>query len=221
MNESKSIDATGLYEEMAGSVEKKVVKKAGKESRLSVDDYRKLASMVNSEIGQVLELVKPEEIEQLMAEIVSAEKIFCIGVGRVFLSLQCLAKRLAHFGFDVNLVGSVVEKAITEKDLLIVASGSGESKLPIIITKIAKDHGARIAHITSAQKSTIKSLADVALHLPSPTKVDLGSGVETIQPMSTLFDQTLHIFGDIICLMLQERTGQTHEELKERHANLE
>jgi len=221
MNESDSIDATGLYEEMAGSVEKESVKKADKDARIPVDDYRELANRINSEVGQVLELVKPEEVEQFMKEMISAEKIFCVGVGRVFLSLQCFAKRLAHFGFDINIVGSVVEKAITDKDLLIVASGSGESKLPIIITKIAKEHGARVAHITSAQQSTIKSMADVALHLPSPTKVDMGHGVETIQPMSTLFDQVLHIFGDIICMMLQERTGQTHEQLKKRHANLE
>lgn len=221
MGESKSIDATGLYEEMAGSVQKEIVKKAEHEARMPVYDYRRLAAKVNSEVGQVLGLVKPEEVEQFMTEIMSAEKIFCIGVGRVFLSLQCLAKRLAHFGFDVNIVGSVVEKAITEKDVLIVASGSGESKLPVIITQIAKKHGARVVHITSAQHSTIKSMADVVVHLPSPTKVDMGHGVETIQPMSTLFDQALHIFGDIVCLMLQEKTGQTHEQLKERHANLE
>ena len=125
MDKSKSIEATGLYEEMAGSVQKEIVKQTEAGMRLQTKDYRRLASLVNSEVGQVLGLVKPEEVEQFMTEILSAEKIFCIGVGRVFLSLQCLAKRLAHFGFDVNIVGSVVEKPIGAKDLLIVASGSG------------------------------------------------------------------------------------------------
>ena len=150
-----------------------------------------------------------------------AEKIFIVGLGRVFLSLQCLAKRLAHFGFDVNVVGSIVEKSITGRDLLIVASGSGESQVPVNITKIAKKYHARIALITSAQQSTIKSLSDAVVHLPCPTKNDFSFGVKSIQSMSTLFDQTLHIFGDVLCLLLQQKTGQTNEELWSRHANLE
>ena len=205
----------GLYEEVAGSVSE-FTKQDRETTNLNT-------TQVLNEYNEYSQFTKvdPKEVSSLIDEILKAEKIFVIGVGRVFLSLQCLAKRLAHFGFDVNLVGSVVEKRITDKDLLLVASGSGESKLPASIAKIARKYNARIALITSSKESTIKSMANVAVHLPCPTKTDYGYGVKSIQTMSTLFDQSLHLFGDIICLMLQKRTGKTNEDLKKYHANLE
>ena len=54
-------------------------------------------------------------------------------------SLQCFGKRLSHLGFKIELVGSLTEKPATKKDLLIVASGSGESIVPLQITKKAKN----------------------------------------------------------------------------------
>jgi 6-phospho-3-hexuloisomerase len=220
----------GLYEEVAGSVaeatkqDKEQVKEEIKHGTGQLNEYNEYSQFTNAiskEVSEVLSKVDPNEVSLLMDEILKAEKIFVIGVGRVFLSLQCLAKRLAHFGFDINLVGSVVEKRITDKDLLLVASGSGESKLPAGIAEIAKKYNARIALITSSKESTIKSIANVAVHLPCPTKTDYGYGVKSIQTMSTLFDQSLHLFGDILCLMLQKRTGKTNEDLKKFHANLE
>jgi len=42
------------------------------------------------------------------------------------LALQCLGKRLGHLDIEVCVVGSVTEKPITERDVLLIASGSGE-----------------------------------------------------------------------------------------------
>ena len=56
MDKSKSIEATGLYEEMAGSVQKEIVRQTETGMRLQTQDYRRLASLVNSEVGQVLGL---------------------------------------------------------------------------------------------------------------------------------------------------------------------
>lgn len=215
----------GLYEEAVGSVIRGITE--NENDSLSKDNisenelHKELSKIVVREISDVLSKINPDEVSFLINEILTAEKIFVIGVGRVFLALQCLAKRLAHFGFDVNVVGSVVEKSITNKDLLLVASGSGESRLPVQISKIAKQYNARVGLITSAKESTLKSIADVVVHLPCPTKTDYDYGVKSIQSMSTLFDQCLHIFGDILCLMLQKKTGQTNEDIKKRHANLE
>lgn len=220
MNNDKSPDATGLYEEMAGNVKVPVTTAQNNTQKL-IGSYTEMAKFVSDEVATVLMKVNENEVNRLIDEIIAAEKVFFIGVGRVFLSHQCLAKRLAHFGINVNIVGSVIESPITNKDLLLVASGSGESKLPLEITKIAKKYNAKIALITSAQQSSIKSLSDIAIHLPAPTKTDMAYGVQSIQPMSTLFDQALHLFGDVLCLQLQKRTGQSQEDLKKRHANLE
>lgn len=188
---------------------------------ISEPDFHSFRNAINQEIGEVLGHVDGKEVERLVDEILGAEKVFFIAVGRVFLSLQCFAKRLAHLGIESHVVGSVNEKAITDKDLLVAASGSGESIMPVEIAKKARKFNARIGLITSARESTLKNIADFAVHLPSPTKNDPDYGVKSVQPMSTLFDQALHIFGDVVAMIIQNKQGLAKEELWMYHANLE
>lgn len=186
-----------------------------------ITKYNSYGATILKEIDEVIKRVDFREAEKLVDEILAAEKIFMIGVGRVFLSLQCFGKRLAHLGIEVEVVGSTTEKAITNKDLLLVASGSGESIVPIEIAKKAQKLSAKIGLITSARSSTLKSMATFSVHLPCPTKNDPSFGVRSVQPMSTLFDQTLHIFGDTVAIMIQNRKNIPKEELWKYHANLE
>lgn len=186
-----------------------------------VTKYNTYGNRILDEISQVIAKVNYVEVEQLAKELMSAEKVFIIGVGRVFLSLQCMGKRLSHLGISVEVVGSTTERAITDKDLLLVASGSGESIVPLEIARKAKKIGARIGLITSARSSTLKSLSDFSVHLPCPTKNDPSYGVKSVQPMSTLFDQALHVFGDVIAMMIQKEKDIAKEDLWKYHANLE
>ena len=180
-----------------------------------------IARRISSEVQAVLERVDPEETNRLISELLAAQKVFIFAVGRVFLALQCLGKRLGHLGIDCQVVGSITEKPITPRDLLLIASGSGESKLPAEIARVAKSKGARLGIITSAQASTIKSLSDFAVHLPCPTKNDPAAGVASTQMMSTLFDQVLHLYGDVVAMLIQQSKGLHDEELWKGHANLE
>jgi 6-phospho-3-hexuloisomerase len=165
--------------------------------------------------------VEPEEKNRLIAEIRSAQKAFIFAVGRVLLVLQCLGKRLGHLGIDCQVVGSTTEKPIMSQDLLLIASGSGESKLPAEIARLAKSKGARLGIITSARTSTIKSLSDFAVHLPCPTKNDPTAGVTSVQTMSTLFDQARHLYGDAVAMMIQQNDAMRDKDPWQFHANLE
>jgi len=185
------------------------------------DSYQKLVQVVTNEIHEVLSRVSTEEVYNLVEAIMAAEKVFVFGVGRVFLALKFIAKRLAHLGVDTQVVGSITEKAIGSNDLLLIASGSGESKLPVEISRIAKKYQAKLGLITSATESTIKEMADLVVHLPSPTKNDSNFGVQSVQPMTNLFDQSLHIFGDVLSIIIQNKKGLSDEELWKYHANLE
>ena len=44
---------------------------------------------------------------------------------------------------------------------------------------------------------------------------------KSIQPMSTLFDQALHIYGDIVSLGIIEKLKINKKKLWKYHANLE
>jgi len=183
--------------------------------------FQEHSRQVVAEIRATLERVDDAEVERLVGELRAARRVFIHAVGRVLLSLECFGKRLNHLGVDCQVVGAMDEKPIGPRDLMLIASGSGESRLPAEIARIAKATGARLALITSASESTIESLSDVVVHLPCPTKKEPGGGVKSVQLMSTLFDQALHIFGDVVALRIQECKQLGSDELWQRHANLE
>ena len=138
------------------------------------------------------------------------------------LSLQAMVKRLNHLGIPTWFVGDLSEPAITEKDLLVVGSGSGESVVPVAIAGVAKKRGARIAHIGSNPESSLRPLTDVFVRLPVPTRLKRSGEIRSQQIMTSLFEQALYVLADAAALMIMRRKGLTDlTALWERHANLE
>ena len=195
-------------------------------------NYQKNTSIIIDEISNTLLNIPQSQTHNLINQIIKANRIFLLAIGRVNLALQCFGKRLSHLGFKVELVGSLTEKPATKKDLLIVASGSGESIVPLQIAKKANKIGCKILHITSAKKSSIRKLSNYVVELNAPHKgysikkneslSDSASKTKTsIQPMSTLFDQALHIYGDIVSIQIIEKLRLKKINLWKYHANLE
>ncbi|OJG43876.1 6-phospho 3-hexuloisomerase [Enterococcus gilvus] len=156
-----------------------------------------------------------------MIAIQQAERVFFVGVGRVLLSLEAVAKRLAHIGINTVVVGQITEPAITDKDLLIVGSGSGESAFPLAIAKKAASFQAKVAHIGSNPTSSMKQYADLFIRIPVQTKLNLAGEISSVQPMTSLFEQCLLLLGDSIALTLIEEQGIDMHGLWRCHANLE
>ena len=195
-------------------------------------NYIKNTNLIINEITNILNNIPNDQTQNLINQIIKTNRIFLVAIGRVNLALQCFGKRLAHLGFKVELVGSLTEKPATKKDLLIVASGSGESLIPLHISRKAKSVGCKILHITSSKKSSIRKIADHVVELKAPTKIvtkfktkeslsDAASKTKSIQPMSTLFDQVLHIYGDIVSVQIIEKLRLNKINLWKNHANLE
>lgn len=137
------------------------------------------------------------------------------------LSLEAVAKRLAHLGVDTVIVGEITEPAITSEDLLIVGSGSGESLFPLSIAKKAKSFHATVAHIGSNPNSSMKEVTDFFLRIPVQSKLNLAEEVQSVQPMTSLFEQSLLLLGDTIALMLIVEDSIDMADLWQYHANLE
>lgn len=185
------------------------------------ENYTNNLNEVISEIHHALRNVDIESLEQLSEDIKSADKIFFIGVGRVAMSLQAIAKRLSHLGFDTHCVGDVCEPAITNKDLLIVGSGSGMSLFPVAIARKAKEFNAKVVHIGSNPQGDMSTIADYMVRIPVRTRLYLQDEIDSCQPMTSLFEQTLLILGDILAKMLIEERNICLKELWKFHANLE
>jgi 6-phospho-3-hexuloisomerase len=194
--------------------------------------YKNKANLVISEIQKSLFNVPDIQTKKLINEILKAKKVFLVAVGRVNLSLQCFGKRLSHLGIEVELVGSLTEKPATKKDLLLVASGSGESIVPLEVARKAKNIGCKIALITSAKKSSLRKISNFVVEIKAPTKIVKRTIIESLsdkaskpkasyQPMSSLFDQALHIYGDVVSILIIEKLRINKKMLWKYHANLE
>ena len=61
-------------------------------------DYKDVQKLITEELAVTLGQIEEAEVERLLDAIQKAEKVFFVGVGRVLLSLEATAKRLAHLG---------------------------------------------------------------------------------------------------------------------------
>ncbi|MBR9946567.1 SIS domain-containing protein [Clostridiaceae bacterium Marseille-Q4145] len=185
------------------------------------ETIEKKSLMIAEECQRALQKIDEEQSQQLVEAILNADEVFFIGVGRVMLSLQAICKRFAHFGIKAHCVGEITEPAITDKDLLIVGSGSGETLFPVAIAQKAKKIGTKVAWIGSNQESTIAKLADYKVRIPVQSKLNKPDELHSQQPMTSLFEQTLLLYGDSLAMEIMERKGLQFENLWKYHANLE
>ena len=183
--------------------------------------YQETVALVLEECQKILLAVSEEDTLRLIEKIEKANKVFFVGVGRVMLSLQAIAKRLAHIGIETHIVGEITEPAIAKGDLLIAASGSGESIFPKEIARKAKALGAEVVMIGSNRESTLAGIADFMVRVPTNTKMMFPDEIKSQQIMTSLFEQFLLLYGDIVAKMMVEKNSIDMKALWQFHANLE
>ena len=182
--------------------------------------YDEASEEVLAELKKTLESVDPASLERLAQEILKADQVFFVGVGRVMLALQCVCKRFAHLGIKAHCVGEINEPAIKNDDLLIVGSGSGGSLFPLGIAKKARVD-CTIVHIGSNPNSQMKDIADFMVRIPVRTKNYLEDEIDSCQPMTSLFEQAVLLVGDVLAKMIIEQRHLDMRSLWQYHANLE
>lgn len=187
-----------------------------------MNKFQSKYTIVLNELKGAFEAINIVDVEKFVKDICDADKVFFVGVGRVKLSLEAFTKRLVHLGIKACCVGDIAEPAITNKDILVIGSGSGESIIPLAIAKKAKEIGCKkIIHIGSNPNGHMKEYTDYMIRIPVRTRLYLEDEIESNQIMTSLFEQTLLIFGDVICQMILEIKNKELESLWQYHANLE
>lgn len=184
-----------------------------------MNSYQEDRQGVMEELNLLLEKVSDAETNDYMTALLKANHVFFVGVGRVKMALEAAVKRFTHLGIYCHMVGDLNEPPITNNDLLVVGSGSGESLVPKGIAQKAKVLDAQVWHLTSNPESTIARLADGIVTFQSPSKSS--QEFTSIQPMTTVFEQGLMLYHDILSLELAKTKGLSFEDLKAQHANLE
>lgn len=174
-----------------------------------------------SEIQAVLSKIDPTECSTLIWELLKANKIVWIWAGKVWMATRGFIMRLWHFWRQAWFLGDTTVPHIWHRDLLLVVSGSWETQTIYDLLVIGKNNWAKIALVTGNPESRMWKLADVIVKVTAPSKTKEVDGFKSIQPMTTLNEQSLQILFDALVLEIMQQTGETHDTMWARHSNLE
>ncbi|WP_422124363.1 6-phospho-3-hexuloisomerase [Planococcus sp. X10-3] len=184
---------------------------------------KSIIETVANEVSTVLSSISEKEALNLSDRIKTAKRIFVYGEGRSGLMGKAFAMRLMHGGSTVFVIGETITPSIEKDDLLVAISGSGSTGAILQFASQAKAAGADVFLVTTNKESKIAEICSGVLIIPAATKYRRESEPPTIQPLGNQFDQSVHLVLDAIIIHSLQKDGQpsSHEEMKNRHANLE
>ncbi|MBP1966591.1 6-phospho-3-hexuloisomerase [Paenibacillus aceris] len=177
--------------------------------------------VILEELQQAAERLDAGQADLIVDQILASQKVFLAGAGRSGLMAKAFAMRLMHLGIDAYVVGETITPNVTTNDMLIIGSGSGETRSLLSMAEKAKSLQASVAVVTIFPESSIGQLADITVKLSGSPKDNSNSHYSTIQPMGSLFEQTLLLFFDAVILRLMEKKGYDSTTMFGKHANLE
>jgi 6-phospho-3-hexuloisomerase len=186
-----------------------------------VSEFREVSSTVVGELGEVFGRVPLDQIDAALDALERHPRIFALGIGREGLGTKAFAMRLTHFGKVVHWGWDDTTPAVTADDLFLMPTGPANIAHLHYVAEQVKRTGATLMVVTAVPQGPTAELADIVLTIPARTYGADGDVVDTIQPMGSLFEQSLWIFWDVLYLLLVRRTGARFEELVARHRNFE
>lgn len=186
-------------------------------------NIKAMLAQIEAELKACLQNLNEGELERLEGEIGRAERIFVAGAGRSLLMVRAMAMRLMHIGLQVYVVGETTTPAIGAGDLMILVSGSGSTGTLTVVAQRCRQHGARLALITTHPDSAIGRLADLTVEIRAATTKEEESAAASVQLGANTFEQSVLLIGDAIVMDMIGQNGieETNAEMMRRHANLE
>jgi 6-phospho-3-hexuloisomerase len=182
--------------------------------------FTELRSSVIAEVSDVIERVDADAYEAFCREIARARRVVCFGLGREGLALRGFCMRLVHLGFDAHVAGNVTALPVSGGDVVLVTSGPGNLTLTRAMIDLARRASATVIVVTAQPDGPDPKAADLAITIPAQTMAD-DRGSASVLAMGTAFEIAIGIFFDLAVIRLQELRGQTFEQMRARHFNLE
>ena len=182
-----------------------------------------------SEISSVMEEINENTAEEVISEILKANKIFIVGAGRSGLVGKAFAMRLMQIGLRVYVVGETITPSMEEGDLLIAISNSGETRSVCLASQIAMSIKGNIVGITSNKNSRLAKKATKSIIIDTKHRTDpnrfvqkgFHNEVPSFAPLGTLFEVSTFLFFEGLIGSLMERMNRKEEDLKKMHSVLE
>ena len=132
----------------------------------------KIANQYIDVVKLTLELNPAKIFEEVIEEIIKAERIVVLGIGNSAIVSTDFVNKLARVGMnaftnlDTHLQFSMITN-LRKKDLLILISDSGETREIVEAAKLAKENNTKIIAITKFTKNKLHSYSDYILKTAS------------------------------------------------------
>ncbi|MCL4333207.1 MAG: SIS domain-containing protein [Candidatus Thermoplasmatota archaeon] len=143
--------------------------------------------------------------------LLESRNIFVYGVGRSGIVGRMFAMRLVQMGLQAYFVGETIAPVVTEKDSVVLLSGTGETQGALLVAQICRRVNAKIISITSSTDNSIYKASDLKIVIRTNKSSDLA-------PLGTLFEASCHVFLDSLIAVLMKEKGEKESDLRKRHA---
>lgn len=209
-------------------------------------DIKKLLDCAGKNVAETLNKVDPAQIEEIATAIAESKRVFTAGWGRAGNVVRILGMDMSQIGMLVYCVGDNGTPSIHPGDILLINSGSGNTKTIAVIAEQAKEQGVKVALISGAapEDSIIGKIADINVTVPRLKKnnfrppvskdvknkglgerVDWGLTAEQREEMAyddvTGYYESAFALNEVIRKAVMEKTGAKTEDIMYYHNNLE
>ncbi len=208
-------------------------------------DAKKLLDCAGKNIAEILNQVDPAQIEEIATALAEAKRVFTAGWGRAGNIIRILGMDMSQIGKVVFCVGDNGTPSAHPGDLLIINSGSGNTKTIAVLAEQAKEQGVKVALISGAapDASIIGKIADINVTVPRlknsfrppvnensknkglGERVDWGLSQEQREQMAyedvTGYYEAAFALNEVIRKFVMEKIGAKTEDIMYYHNNLE
>lgn len=173
------------------------------------------------ELGGCLRAVDEASLGHLVELIATSKRIVLYGCGREGLMMRALCMRLYHLGLDVHMAFDMTTPPVGPGDLVLVSAGPGYLSTVEALLDVAGKAGAHTACFTAEPGSRVTSSSDFTLVIPAQTMARDRSSPTSFLPMGSLYEGAQFLLYEILVMTLRERLGESAENMRARHTNLE
>ena len=158
--------------------------------------------------------IDPRCREKLLDAILDSRKVFIYGSGRSGLIGQLFAVRLVQLGLDAHFVGEMTTPIIGREDLTLLISNTGRTSSVVQTATIARRIGSKVISITGTKDSDLTRNSDMSIIMDIPRSAETSAAA----PLGTVFEDSALLFFEVMVSDIMKRTGNTEEDMRNRHA---
>lgn len=150
-------------------------------------------------IERTNKMMNRKELEHIANEIQKARFIYSYGIGSTGLSANEFMLRLMRMGFQGQSITDshsmiINSSVVSQEDLVIAFSASGETSEVVNAAAIARKNGCRVLCITSFSDSSLAQNADYSFTVPNSVLVDREQFFNSQFPFMYVIDLLTTIF---------------------------